>query len=329
MSLSEAEVLKQSETAMKQWENLWRANSSKNGEVYKKNKSNLNDLMFTGVGKIGVIVALGHSFQKQIDVLKNNENDREYEIICVDKCFGFLLDNGVYPDYVVLADAQVGYEWMEGRDTSKSTLIANVNANPDWVNNWEGPVVFYVNKDNIKSEEIFSKISGCNELIPASSNVGNAAIILATTIFHYDKSILVGYDYCFAEKYYAFNEHTDKRYWMSHRLAIDHSGRIVKTSENLVFSARWMDDYIKTIKPRVFNASRETILSNAPFVDLQKQLEVSERRDLTDKEKNGICSRLIKKVLIKNKEEMQLISQKHNLVNLIAEILPEKMPWQN
>ena len=98
--LPEAEVLKQSQTAMKQWQGLWEKNAAINGKIYKESGNILNHQLFRGTGKLGVIVALGESFEKHIEILKKYEIERkagkvDYDIICVDKCLGYLDKAGI------------------------------------------------------------------------------------------------------------------------------------------------------------------------------------------------------------------------------------------
>lgn len=295
MSLSKNEVLQQSKNAFGQWEKTWRKHSEVNGKIFQTRGVPHKEIVFDGIGKKCVCIAYAPSFEDKIEVLKENQKSC-VDILCVDKCLGKLVENDIYPKYVVIADAGIDYKtWCEPYidKTENITLMANINANIEWTQNWKGPICFYVNKDNIQSEEIFSKISGCYDMIPAGSNVGNSVVIIASLLLRYDDIYLVGYDYCWGneDNYYAFND-SDKRYYMKHLQMVDAIGRLVNTSGNLHFSARWLTDfytncvYYEGIK--MYNCCGKGILSNIPYVDLGKKLKYAEYRKISDMERNKI-----------------------------------------
>lgn len=325
MALQESEVIKQSKTAFKQWDGLWRKNSTYAAEIYKKSTNRLTDFLFKGKGKVALTVAFGHSFENQIDVLKEYaDKERKFDTFCVDKCIAFM---PYAPEFCVIADATISADWLEGVDTSKTTLITNVCANPEWAQKWQGPIYYYVNKDNIKTQDIYGPISGCNEQIPASSNVGNCQIMLSTTVFGYDRTIMLGYDFCFEDSYYAFHEqhpkeHSDKLYYMAHRLAIDKAGRMVSTSENLLFSAKWLNDYLTVCETEIFSADKGT-LSNARYVDLRRQLEIADVREITAAERKEIISKVVQKVHLDNREDAAAAANDPSVLNIFLDILPE------
>lgn len=301
--LSEQEVLNQSRSAFRQWGETWDKHARINGEIHKEQGTSHRDLLYSGAGKTALCIANGPSFEDKIGMIKKYEDN--IDIICVDKCFGKLLENGIKPKYVFLADAGISYEkYCKPYDTSGICLITNVTANVEWTQNWEGKIYFYVNKDNIKTEERYSAISGCYDSIPASSNVGNSVVVFSTQIMGYDKYILLGYDYCWGpeDKYYAF-EDNDKRYWMSHINMIDKIGRLVYTSNNLVFSARWMGDFVNNVlRPRgikIVDCSGKGILSMQTG-DLEKHLGDAEIRKLNDLDKQRIVKSRMEQEIIRS-----------------------------
>ncbi|MHA1866630.1 MAG: 6-hydroxymethylpterin diphosphokinase MptE-like protein, partial [Candidatus Heimdallarchaeaceae archaeon] len=146
MILTPEEVLAQSKNAFNQWENIWREHAKRNGEWYRKLQTSHQDLLFCGIGKTLLCIGFAPSFEDKIDIIKKYKTDA-IDIACVDKAYGVLLDNNIKPDFVFIADAGISYErwcepWVE--KTYDITLIANITSNPKWVENWRGPIYFYV-----------------------------------------------------------------------------------------------------------------------------------------------------------------------------------------
>jgi len=324
--MNEQEVLTQSKRAFGQWENLWRKNAKLNKPYYEKSKRKLSDLLYRGMGRTILSIGFGNSYEKEIETIREmREKNKEFDVICADKCISFL---GFAPDYCIIADASISADWLKNVDTRKTTLIANVCAKPEWISQWKGEIIFYVNKDNLESEKIFSGITGCRELMPASSNVGNAAIMLTTHVMNYDKVLLSGYDFCWKDNYYAFhNLHKDaikeKKHWMAHRMTTDLNGDIVHTSENLLFSAKWLGDYLRLHPFPVFNTTRETILAS-PYINLKKQLKKSKFRSITEQEKNIILNRSIVEKEYNNIED---VLKEKDVFSYKVKILPEVNKW--
>jgi hypothetical protein len=278
--LSEEEVLAQSKAAFNQWEDKWKEHARINGDKYKIDGLSSRDLLYSGYGKTLVICGMGTSLEDHIDTLKKYKDKPGIDICCCDKGFKTLMDNGIKPDMVFVADAVVDYDkWAKQyiEETSEIKLMASITCNPKWPGNWRGPVYFYVNKDNIKSEEIFGAISGCTEMIPASSNVGNSAIVYTTQIMGYSQTLLVGYDFSWEvdRNYYAF-EDNEKRYWMKTGQGYGINNELVYTSGNLHFSCRWLQDFVngplKAAGVKVINCSNRGIM-NIPKHNLEKLLD--------------------------------------------------------
>lgn len=330
--LSADEVLKQSESAFGQWRETWDSHAEKNGKKFKEDGNAQKDLLFSGAGKKLLCVGMGPSFETNIEAIKNRGEG--VDIACVDKAFFYLMEQGIKPQYVFLADAGISFaDYCEKHleETKDIILISNVTANVDWTLNWKGKVFFYVNKDNIKTEERYGKISGCNEVIPAASNVGNSVVVFSAQILGYDEYLLVGYDYCFGydDNYYAFNDN-NKRYWMAHHILMDKRGRMVKTSQNLLFSARWLADFyntqLKTKGIKVFDCSGKGICG-LPEANLSKKLNYKPRV-LNDIEKNQIIQGSKESIVIGAQEGNEKLNDalKNNFVTeIVVNHIPKRI----
>lgn len=280
--LTKDDIRKQSEQAYGQWCELWRSNSKENSKWCGKG---FDDFKFQGLGRACVLVANGYSLEKEIETLRKLQD--HVDIAVCDKTLGLCIDHGITPTFCILADARVDYEkyMHKWRDKLSNTyLFQNVCGNPKWAENgnWKDRY-FFVNEDILQSEKEFSEISGCKNFIPAGTNVSNAMLVALTqsnnngrnNYFGYDKYILLGFDYCWRDNYYAFNKDGDgKINYMRHVYAIDDENELCYTSNNLLFSVKWLSDYIATFKLPVVQCSKGTLLQlpEAQMQDLESQM---------------------------------------------------------
>jgi hypothetical protein len=282
--LSEQEILNQSKTAYAQWKDKWHAYAKQNGEIFKKSGRKVTQLAYSGYGRQLIVVAMGASLEDHIDLIKKSQKNPLVDIAVVDKGFRDLINHGVIPKYVFLADAGVDFEKWVGDALDKTenvTLVSNITANPEWTSKWKGPVYFYVNRDNIGTHDIFMPLSGCHDLIPASSNVGNSVLVFAVQYLGYDEHLLVGYDFGwnYNGNYYAFNDN-DKRFWMKHLQGIGLDGELIYTSGNLQFSRKWLEDFCAMAGSqgvKIFNCSGHGSFNYKPH-ELKKRLDKFEPR---------------------------------------------------
>lgn len=299
------EVLAQSKAAFEQWGPTWDKWAELNGKLHREkfNNNSTQDLLFYGAGKTLLCCAYAPGFEKAMPTIVKHKSDA-VDIACVDKCYGALCDAGIVPAVCCVADAGISVEkWLAPwkKYTKDTILLCCVTANHEYIKEWEGPVYFYVNKDNIKSEERYIEKSGVKEVIPASSNVGNSLVVFACQILGYDKYLLVGYDFSWGEdeKYYAYTD-SDKRYWMGHAFAVDYAGRVVKTSSNLLFSCRWLSDYGKAMHNtgiEILNCSGQG-LCDLPQSNLEREMMTAKIRKLTLEEKEQIFQKHLRTITV-------------------------------
>lgn len=249
-----------------------------------KNRRDCRELKDVGVGKTLLSVAMGASLEQQVETIKKYRD--RVDIVTCDKGFQAMVAHGVKPDYVMLCDCNIVWQkWgPTEQDTEGVALIATPYANVTWTRKWRGPIYFYVNRDAIDSQEVFLEIMGQGtRTIPASSNVSNAQFVFFTGMDEwsrevfggYEKILLVGYDYSWRPdgNYYAWADPKPKRYYMNHKTLMDINGDLVYSSENLIFSARWMSNYLRAFSQlRVVNCSGRGLLEQAMRVDLEAEL---------------------------------------------------------
>ncbi len=281
--MNHEQIVKQSKQAYKQWAVQWRENA----KIHKKYKmKSFNDFRNKGIGKAILCVANGYSFEENIETIKENKNN--VDIICCDKTLGHLIDNGIYPTFCMVCDANVSYEkylkpWENKLD--KTILFQNVCGNPEWTKNgnWRDKY-FYVNKDVMNNEKEFSSLSGCNNLVTAGTNVSNMMVVIVTqsdnetkqNLMAYDKMLLIGYDYSwkYDGKYYAFDEDGGgKKYYMRHIYGISTSGKMIFSSNNLSSSASWLRLYIDAYKINAIQCGQDSLHIFGRLGDLKDQIK--------------------------------------------------------
>ena len=281
-NLSYQDVKRQSQAVFKQFgESKWIPYAQDN--VNAINQRPTDELKNCGIGKVLVSVAMGASLEDKIDALTKYRE--RFDLLCCDKAFGVLVERGITPDFVMLCDCNIPYDpWLKPYidKTAGVRLISTPYGNTDWTKKWKGPIYFYANRDAIESERHFIPILGENvRTVPASSNVSNAQVVFMTGMDEwnqtnfagYERIYLVGYDYSWRPdgNYYAFHDPKPKRNYMATRTMLDRNGDIVLTSENLIFSARWLTQFVNSWRLPVFNCSGRGI-DGMRTADLEQEL---------------------------------------------------------
>lgn len=276
-------IRSQSEAAYKQWAEQWRDHAKQNSKFFMKS---LEDFENTGVGRAVLCVANGYSFEENIELIKKHKD--RIDILACDKTMGHLLDSGIKPKFVMMCDANVDYDkyMAKWKDQLQDTiLLANVCGNPKWADNgnWKDKY-FFINKDILESEKEFSAISGCQNFIPAGTNVSNAMVVILTqsdntgrrNFFNYDKILCIGYDYSWRwdGKYYSFDQDGGKKHqYMRHIYLNTTDGDFAYTSGNLQFSAQWFETYVKAFNLPVVICTGKSILHKLKTAKLEEQIQ--------------------------------------------------------
>lgn len=281
--MNHEQIIRHSQTAYKQWCEIWRANAHAHKEFQMRS---FDELRNTGIGKAVLLVANGYSFEENLETIKKYKDN--VDIFACDKTLGHLLDNGIIPKYCIVCDANVSYEnYLEKyKDRLKNTILfQNVCGNPKWTKNgnWK-KVYFYVNKDVMNYEKEFIEITGCPNIVTAGTNVSNMMVVLLVqadnetrqSAFSYDKILLIGFDYSWREdgKYYAFDkEGGGKFHYMRHIYGLSRSGKILYSSNNLSSSASWLNKYIQAFGPNVIQCSPDafSMFNSSGILETQMQ----------------------------------------------------------
>lgn len=265
--VSREETLKQSKRAFARWGKDWKRNATENWKLFKE----YEPLTGKGTGREVCVFSFGPSLKENLRDMKARKMHYRCDIMCVDKALKTLLEFGIVPKYVVLADAQVPFKYgdVDPNIVKSVTLISCITGNHEWVKHWSdngGKVYFYYNKDAIETHKVYSECMGAKYhptetikgtyLIPAASNVGNSTCVLATLVLNYEAVYLMGYDYCYkmGGNYYGNDKITGdmpvdtnykvkKHNFNNHATGLDCRGDLVQYSMNMNFSSRWLIDF--------------------------------------------------------------------------------------
>lgn len=327
MAMTKEDVKKQSENAYFQWCVQWRKNASFHAGFKQKP---LHDFLGIGIGRSILCVANGYSFEENIEVIKANKDN--CDILCCDKTLGHLLANGITPTYCLVCDANVNYEkyLKPFEDQLQNTILfLNVCGNPEWSKNgnWKDRY-FFVNKDIIETEKEFGVLSGCQNVIPAATNVSNAMIVFLTqsdedgakNYFGYDKVLLIGFDYCWTDnKYYAFDaDGGGKDNYMRHLYLTNGLNEFCYTSGNLFFSHQWIATYISAYRLPIVQCSKRSLLINCRYGDLKENMNYNFCKDDSKKIRDSISLKdnLLRELKQIN-DTLEGIAKKHS-INFLA-----------
>lgn len=280
--LNESDIKQQSINCYRQWAEQWRQHAEYHGKRFAMKP--LSDFHQTGVGRAVLCIANGASFEENLQTILQYQGN--VDVMACDKTLKHCLDNGIKPKYVLIADANVSYEKYcdPVKDQLQDTILfANVCANTKWAvnGNWKD-VYFYINQDCLESEKEFAALSGCPNTMVAGTNVSNGMVIMLTqcdnngarNFFGYDKILLIGYDYCWEDKYYAFDhDGGGKIDYMRQVFLKNLNDDFCYTSPNLLFSAKWFTQYVKTFQIPVLQCTRKTIVDGLKVANLAEQMQ--------------------------------------------------------
>lgn len=279
--LTYKDTKEQSHQVFKQFgKSKWIPYAKENARLKRYDPSELQNI---GIGKVLVCVAMGASLEDNVDIIKKYRN--KVDILACDKSFVPLLEHGIKADYVMICDSNIPARYYEKSilETQGVKLFSTCYANILWTKPWLGKRYFYINRDSIESEKIFIPIMKDKyKIVSASSNVSNAMLTFLTDCNEYsnvnwagyERYLLVGYDYSWRPdgNYYAWNNPIPKRHYMNHRTVKDMNGDTVFTSENLLFSAKWLWQYVTTFGLPVINCSGRGLLDIPLRNSLEKEL---------------------------------------------------------
>lgn len=209
---------------------LWEKNARRNlRKLYNKYGSVIDNALGFASDKAVIGVGAGPSYHINKDILKDvsklnlqyKVKDQSFIVMTSNHQYKTLLNDGIFPHFVVLLDATpeaYGQLCEDVPDLGQdSILIASLFADPDTLNKWveQGKEVWFYLTDVGDLPDIYEQRTGKKRehiLIPSAGNIMNTIWLLAMSVLHSNVHICVGNDYSFeytvdpekrAESFYA------------------------------------------------------------------------------------------------------------------------------
>lgn len=249
----------------------WLENIKKNADIIKNDVSALwiNQGRFESIN-----VSAGPSLKDDLPDLRNKIKGRE--IVAADAAYKFLTENGIEPDFVVCTDASAKIAAMfDGMAKTKTRLILNVIADPDFARSWPGEIYWFVMANNIFDgdgqnliQEIHSRESRVGGKIIPGGNVSSIMLGFSLSIRNAEKVYLYGHDFCWRQDFYCGghfkhleeerirSETAEKTIYQTENT----KGEKVWTNLSLYQFAKWHEEATQHLRHRVENRTSCTTL---------------------------------------------------------------------
>ena len=228
--------------------------------------------------KTGVLIAAGPSLASSLDEIRALDR-REHELVAVDMALGFLLKNGIVPDYVICADSsrEIAPTLAVPGIPPSVALLLSTTVRPDTGAGWPGPVYWFCLSSNVfdgdagkwmeRDHAVASKVPSF--LVPGG-NVGSLGLSFLLGVRASPKVLLYGHDFCWTDDtdFYCGGVRADlARERIRSESAAgtvyamkDTLGRPVRTNESLVQFARWYAERVTEYPGVIKNRTPVTIL---------------------------------------------------------------------
>ena len=262
----------------------WARNIVANEKLIRKSKGIIELFdKYKGKNYPAIIVSSGPSLDKNIKYLKHIKD--KAIIVAVDSSFSALLNVGVMPDYVFVADSKERVaSFFDGveEETKKTTLVADTFTHPKTLKKWQGDIYFYNTspvEDCPLTQVLASEFTGDIGYILGGGSVSSLAFSFVVGVLRCDPIILVGQDcgYYTPDKHHAsaITEKTEK-FEIEDRVTTDILGKPIFTNDVLTTFCNWFEHMVtfSNLNAIFINATEGGILQKGwlimPLVEVIK-----------------------------------------------------------
>jgi len=194
---------------------LWKENAAQNRKRVRHEGWAAEKLQDKHDGQTAVMLGASPAIKSQLGRLKELQKDKDFVLIGITSGLRNMLNNGIRPRYVMIADADPAmsrfWDGMDMKQTRNITLIANICTHPSMLAKWQGPIKFlaiYTAIDELDRQlrKDFGNINGCGAMFPALSSQYNIGAAVARLVLGCPVTIFTGLELGFPTKespYYA------------------------------------------------------------------------------------------------------------------------------
>lgn len=243
-----------SENTGNHYKDLWLENARANRDLIRQHGWACEDLMDAHKGKTSILLGASPAIRKQIEDIKELQQDPDFVLIGISSGLQYLFDNDIKPKYVFIADADpMVKRFWETLDYSKTrdiTLISNISTTPELIRKWQGPLKFLgiwttIKKLDHKFRKWFPNMNGNNEFFFGLMSQYNTAAAMAFTVFGTKILIFVGNEFGFKDReatYYA--DRSDLKDKFIRKPHIDIYGNVYYTNYGLLSLKLILEDFL-------------------------------------------------------------------------------------
>ena len=236
------------------YERLWVDNAKANKPLIEKYGRAGDALQGIGKNKTCVLLGASPAIKDQVETLRELRGDPNFIFMGLSSNIDFLLENGLSPHYMMVAEADPNVErfWTKTDFslTKDITLIANICTHPWFLEKWQGDIKFLaiyttIEKIDRKFNKWFSPINGCGDFFAGLFSQYNTGAAVAFTILESEILIFVGNELSFKtreETYYVDREDLKDK-WERHP-QIDINGKKVYTNYMLMSLKFVLEDFL-------------------------------------------------------------------------------------
>ncbi len=191
------------------YKKMWLDNARSNIKRVVKSGWACSEYQEKHEGKIALLLGGSPAITKQFDQIRGLQHDKDFVLVGITSNIRMLLNNGIRPEFVMIADADPAmtrfWDGMDLEQTKGINLIANLCTHPDMLNKWKGNIKYLAIHTDVKElvklmKQRYNPVNDCGALFPAVSSQYNVGAAFAYLVLGCRTLIFVGNELGFPDK---------------------------------------------------------------------------------------------------------------------------------
>jgi len=235
----------------------WIKNMKENRFLFSKDKWATEQLHDKEKGRTAIIIGSSPALAKQLDTLREIQDDKEFVLCGLSSNLEYLTKNNVRPKYVIVIDSDesTGHDWdnVDMEKTKDITLITSLYTYPPMLRKWKGPLywlAFAQMDKKVKKvmDRYFSPINATGDGFPPIMSQYNEMTIFSFATLGTHIILFIGNEMSFKEVDSQFYVHRrDDREKVIRRPHMDIHGNMVSTNLGLLALKISLEAFLETI----------------------------------------------------------------------------------